>query len=42
MRELRRIKYSGWLCAEYGPYPQFADKALWDISTSIDAILALP
>jgi hexulose-6-phosphate isomerase len=40
MRELRRMKYRGWLCAEYGPYPQFSDKALRDISTSIDAIMA--
>jgi len=41
MRELRRVKYTGWLCAEYGPYPQFAEKALRDISTSIDAIMAV-
>lgn len=40
MRELRRVKYRGWLCAEYGPYPQFPEKALRDISTSIDAIMA--
>ncbi len=41
MRELRRVKYTGWLCAEYGPYPQFPAKALRDISTSIDAIMAV-
>lgn len=41
MRELRRVKYTGWLCAEYGPYPQFPKKALRDISTSIDAIMAV-
>ena len=41
MRELRRIKYTGWLAAEYGPYPQFSEKALRDISTSIDALLAI-
>lgn len=41
IRELRRIGYEGWLCAEYGPYPQFSGKALRDISTSIDALLAI-
>ncbi len=41
MQELARIGYAGFLCAEYGPYPQFADKALRDISTSIDALIAL-
>lgn len=41
MGELRRIEYGGWLCAEYGPYPQFPEKALRDISTSIDALLAV-
>jgi len=41
MRELQRVKYRGWLCAEYGPYPQFPEKALRDIATSIDALLAI-
>lgn len=41
MAELARIGYDGFLCAEYGPYPQFPDKALRDISTSIDALIAL-
>jgi len=41
MAELMRIGYRGFLCAEYGPYPQFPDKALRDISTSIDALIAV-
>jgi len=38
---LRKVGYDGWLCAEYGPYAQFPEKALRDISTSIDAIMAV-
>lgn len=41
MAALKEIGYDGFLSAELGPYAQFPDKALRDISTSIDALLEL-
>jgi L-ribulose-5-phosphate 3-epimerase len=38
---MREVGYDGWLCAELGPYPTSAHKALRDISSSIDTIIAL-
>ncbi len=41
MAALKETGYDGFLSAELGPYAQFPDKALRDISTSIDALLDL-